>query len=375
MTSTADRLTALNEPEAPKGWTPGLTFDGNVGEMTLTAKNPPEEGDWNAILELHGYDPEKFYVLNDQVGQTTHVRDGAVIQIWYKVKFGRRTEQANVDDIVTSLQDWDVPATPEVTNDDWLTILITDPHIGKGAKAGGGTDAIIKRWKEGVDNAIAGRVFKGIHLAFGGDMIEGYVSQNGRMISGQDLDQQAQIRLATQMVTVTIRKALRHAEEVVVAVAPGNHGETTRTQERVMRDNNDILIVSLVQQAFDNFDPELPITWYYPPEQYGDVTYQVGETTFCLVHGHLFKGQMNGALKWWEGQTMNGRPPAQAQVLLCGHFHNAQIANVTRDRWIMFGPALETESTWFANSTGRTSKSGVLAFEMQDGTPVGIGIY
>lgn len=369
MSDIINQLTSLNEPEPPKGWEPGLTFDGNQGQMTIQATTPPQDGDWDDLLKLHGYDPEKFYVWNDRVGQTTHVKDGEIVQIWYKVQFARRTQIQDFD------FDIDIPDQPDSTTNGWLTIFVTDQHLGKGESAGGGTEEITRRWVNGVANAIAGRTFEGIHLAFGGDMIEGYVSNNGKLIAGQDIDQQAQIRLAVRLVTVTIRKALEHANEVVVAVVPGNHGETTRVQERAMRDNNDIMIVSLVQQAFDTFGESERVAFYYPPEQYGDVVYEAGGTTFCLVHGHHFRGQMNGAQKWWEGQTINGRPAAQAQVLLAGHFHNFQAANITHDRWILFGPSLETESTWIANKNGATSKPGVLAFEMRDGMPSEIGIY
>ena len=372
MSELINQLTSLSQPEPPKGWQPGLTFDGNQGEMTLQATTPPQDGDWDDLLKIHGYDPEKFNVWKDRVGQTTHVKDGQIVQIWYKVQFARKGEEADYSYLEAMLNE---PPNPPEGGDGWLTIFITDQHLGKGELSGGGSEGIVRRWVDGVHSAIGGREFQGINLAFGGDITEGYVSQNGRMIAGQDIDQQAQIRLATQMVTSTIKTCLKSAKEVVVAVVPGNHGDTTRVQERVMRDNLDILIVSVVQDAFATFSTEERVRFYYPPAQYGDVVYTAGDNVFCLVHGHHFKGQMQGAVKWWEGQTMNGRPAKDAQVLLAGHFHNMQVANVTHDRWVMFGPSLEVESAWFANKTGATSRSGIMAFEMAGGKPINIGIH
>jgi predicted phosphodiesterase len=209
---------------------------------------------------------------------------------------------------------------------------------------------------------------------FAGDIIEGYVSQNGANIGNTDLTLPDQLLAATGLVVSTINRALYAAKQVVVSVVPGNHGETTRTQKVAMRDNFDVFIVQAAQAQFKNGNPDANLTFNYPALEYGEVVFEAGGTNFCLVHGHLFKGQMKGAEKWWDGQITNGRPASKAQVLVAGHFHNFQMSNHTHDRWIIFGPSLETESTWFTNATGSTSRPGIFAFTMENSAPHG-GVY
>lgn len=371
--SLREKLSEARLPNPPKEWEPGLTFDGQTGTMVIAATEQPGQDKWDELLRLHGYDPAHFYVWNDRIGQTTHVKDGEIVQVWYKVQFARKLSSLAEDD---SLRDYirNPRNNVTVTNDEWLHIVLTDQHIGKSEEAGGGTDIIAHRWLESVERALQGKTWRGINLMFAGDIIEGYVSQNGANIRGTDLTLPDQLVMATRLVVETINRALESSERVVVAAAPGNHGETTRTQKMAMRDNFDIYIIQAAQEQFERWAPEAKLTFNYPAYEYGEVVYEAGGTNICLVHGHLFKGQMKGAETWWKGQITNGRPASEAQILVAGHFHNFQMSNFTHDRYIVFGPSLETESTWFTNSTGSTSRPGVFAFTMVNSAPIG-GIY
>lgn len=373
MSKLQDELAAARQPNPPKDWEPGLTFDGNVGEIRVAAKEEPGMNKWEEILRLHGYDPEHFYIWNDQIGQTTHIKDGEIVQIWYKAKFARKLSSLAQDpDLAGYIRG---PREPvEVEGSNWLHLILTDQHIGKSEAAGGGSDIIAKRWIESVERAIRGRKWSGINIAFGGDIIEGYVSQSGANIANTDLTLPDQLVLATRLVIETINLALEHAREVVVAAVPGNHGETTRTQKVAMRDNFDIYIVQAAQEQYRRWLPDANLTFNFPAYEYGEVVYEAGGTNICLVHGHMFSGQMAGAEKWWSGQIVSGRPASKAQVLIAGHFHNFQMSNTAHDRWVIFGPSLETESTWYTNKTGSTSRAGVYAFEMLNGAPLG-GIF
>lgn len=373
MSEIRDALNAARLPNPPKDWEPGLTFDGQAGTMTLPGTVKPGEEKWNELLRLHGYDPEHFYVWNDRIGQTTHVRDGEIVQIWYKVQFARKNSTLAED---PSLAEYiRGPREPKlVTEDNWLHIVLTDQHVGKSAEAGGGTEVIAERWLTSVEAAIRDRVWNGINIMLAGDIIEGYVSQSGANIVNTDLSLPEQLLVATRLVVETINLALDSAAEVVVAAAPGNHGESTRTQNVSMSDNFDLYIARAVQEQFSRHLPKAPVTFNYPDSESGEVVYSAGGTNICLVHGHLFKGQMKGAENWWSGQITSGRPASKAQVLVAGHFHNFQMSNYTHDRYIIFGPSLETESVWFSNKTGSTSRPGVYAFEMVNDTPIG-GIY
>lgn len=370
--STVEDLTNL-PPTGPAGETPGVHLEGDSGFVTTPVDKQNHE-DVAAILRASRLDPDDFFVDWSKSARITTQLDanGDLVQMWTKLPLYRRPERTvDVQDLVERIHEpAEQPAEP--ARDD-LTIMLTDQHIGKSAEAGGGTERIAQRWKESVMLALIGKRYKNINLVFGGDTIEGYVSQNGRNINQTDLVLAEQLRVAQQLVLWTIQQARNHTIKLHVSVVPGNHAETTRVQGVPMGDNFDVMIVKNVQTALELAGAE-NIEFHYPDMTDGSVTYEVEGTTFTVVHGHQFKNQMKGAENWWSGHIANGRHPQAAHILLAGHFHNFQMENWTRDRWIMFGPSLEDESTWFANKTGATAKPGALVFETLDGDPFNVRI-
>src|SRR5699024_1878832 len=178
-----------------------------------------------------------------------------------------------------------------------------------GSFDGDGSDHIIQQWKRSVTAALDCAPRAGIHLAFLGDLIEGQVSQGGANIAGNDLTLTEQLRIARHLVLWTIQQALEAAPRVIVSATPGNHGETTRVQNRPLTDSYDIDIVNAVQQAIGMTELDGFVEFYYPREGDGHVTYQVGDTTFTCAHGHKFGGKMNSAKRWWADMTVHGREP------------------------------------------------------------------
>ncbi|WP_288833693.1 hypothetical protein [uncultured Corynebacterium sp.] len=371
MTSIDD-LKRLN---TPPGFEPGIQWDGDTGHITVaTQGEQPDPEKVNGVIDsspfLSSDEVQVDWSARPRVS-IHHDDNGNLVQAWYKLPLVRRPDrQFDVDELVDMIGD---PAVIHESRGTWRTILISDTHVGKSEVAGGGSELIAQRWLQSVANALE-TGYEGVHVALGGDLIEGYVSQGGRNISETDLTLTEQIRVTQNLVTKTIQMCLEHAPQVVVSVCPGNHGETTRVQGRPMGDSHDIQIVASVQQAFELAGKD-EVTFYYPEPNRGDVTYKAGDDVFTLVHGHKFGGgKMSGAKKWWAGQVMNDRPAAASSVLLAGHFHGFEVANVTARKWVVFGPSLETESTWFANQSGATSRSGVVCFDMIDGEPRKISV-
>lgn len=371
-----DKLKALTTPPAPSGWTPGVQWDGEAGSVTTYPREDaeaPRNEQWDSVLERFGLDPER-YMVDGPVRHSAWDVPGHGIQHAHKARIVERPDRRfDIEDLLDAV--YADPDYPDNPRSGWRTIMLSDTHIGKSLEDGGGTDIIISRWKNSVDRALEDGPFEGINLVFGGDLIEGYVSQHGKNIGGCDLTLTEQIRVASHMVSDTIQQCLGAAEEVVVAACPGNHGESTRVANVSMTDSHDLQIVNNVQQALELASLSDRVSFYYPEPNTGDVTYTAGDLTYTVVHGHRFSGgPVNGAEKWWSGQITNDRPPASADVLLFGHFHGMRAWSYTARRWIMCAPALETQSTWFANSTGATGNPGVLIFDDVDGQPANISI-
>lgn len=371
-----DKLKALTTPPAPSGWTPGVQWDGETGSVTTYPREDaeaPRNEQWDSVLERFGLDPER-YMVDGPVRHSAWDVPGHGIQHAHKARIVERPERRfDIEDLLDAV--YADPDYPDNPSSGWRTIMLSDTHIGKSEEDGGGSDILVQRWRDSVDRALEDGPFEGINLVFGGDLVEGYVSQHGKNIGGCDLTLTEQIRVASHMVSDTIQQCLGAAEEVVVAAVPGNHGESTRVSNVSMTDSHDLQIVNNVQQALELARLSDRVSFYYPEPNTGDVTYSAGGLTYTVVHGHRFSGgPVNGAEKWWSGQITNDRPAAAADVLLFGHFHGLRAWSYTARRWIMCAPALETESRWFANSTGATGNPGVLVFDDVDGKPTNISI-
>lgn len=373
--SSIDDLRKL--PTAPPvGWEPKMQWDGTAGHITtplMSTGQEPDDDTWNHVLEKFGLDPAK-YAIEGPVRHSAWEVPNHGTQHAYRANIVEKPERTfDVEDLLDSLhvEPEDIPTGRGNT---WRTIQISDTHIGKGHLDGGGSQHIANKWKESVTKALDTGPRAGIHLAFLGDLIEGQVSQHGKNIAGMDLTLTEQLRVARHLVLWTIQRAIETAPRVIVSATAGNHGETTRVQNRPFTDSHDLDIINAVQQAVELTDLNDYVEFMYPSEGTAHVTYAVGDTVFTCAHGHLFKGKMQGAERWWAGMTINGHPPGAAHILLAGHFHSMQVSNHTADKWIMFGPSLERHSTWFREKTGATARSGVLAFDTEDGTPFNMSV-
>lgn len=363
-------------PTNAEGLAPGVHLDGDSGYIVTPPGDEPNHEDIARVLKASRLNPDDFIVEPGGTQRiTTHLdANGNLVQAWYKLRFHRKPErqfdvQQLVEHIHTPIKK---PRKPK--HQDALTIMLSDQHIGKAEHAGGGTPKIIDRWRTSVTRALADGTYKHINLVLGGDTIEGYISQGGRNITDTDMYLAEQLTTAQELVGWTVRECAEHATHVHVSAVPGNHAETTRVQNVPIGDSYDVMIARNVETAINLIGLGDRVTFHYPTMGDGSVTYTVDGTTFTIAHGHKFKGQMKGAENWWAGHIANGRHPADSHILLAGHFHNFQAANWTRNRWIMFAPSLETESTWFANSTGTTSLPGALVFNTHKGQPHNIHI-
>lgn len=371
-----DDLKNLPTPP-PVGFQPGIEWDGETGHVTVvTGGEQPEPSEVDKVLDtapfLNSKEIEVDWSSRPRVS-IHHDDAGAVRQIWYKLPLKKRNDYSvDVEDILDLVYD-DIP-TPEKSVGAWRTIQIGDTHIAKSAVDGAGSALLVERWKTSVLNALNIAPAKGIHLAFMGDLIEGENSQGGKNIANNDLTLTESLRVARHLVSWTIQEALLRAEKVVVSAVPGNHGDTTRLQNRPLTDSHDIDVVSAVQQAFDMTPHKDRITWFYPQEGSGHLVYEVDGTIFASTHGHLFKGQLKGAENWWAGMSVSGEPAGAAHVLMSAHYHSPLVSNYTRNKWICFGAALEDKSTWLNEQNGASSQPGMLTYLTEKGKPYGFTI-
>ena len=374
--SNLDDLKNLSSPP-PSGWNPGVMWDGEAGYVTtpLRAEEPtPDEVD--DILRTSRLDPEKIIVDWTQKARITSQINGAgeLVQCWYKLPIVAKPDRTfDVERLVERI--YKKRKTTKKPTSGWRTIVLSDQHIGKSREDGGGSDIIADRWIGSIEKALVGGRFEGINLVLAGDAIEGYTSQNGSGIGSCDLRLREQIEFASDLLLSTIDRCLDVSNHVIVSTVPANHTETTRVAKVSETDSFDILISRIVQMAISKTNMSERVSFYYPERNSVDVTYEAGGAVFCVVHGHKFSGNpVAGAEKWWQGQIVNSRPPAGADIMIHGHYHSFRAWALTSDRWILSAPSLETESAWFKNATGASSPWGVLVFDLDGKRPTNIRV-
>lgn len=181
--SNLDDLKNLSTPP-PQGFTPGVYWSGDEGYVTVApSEEPPNREDLDYLIAEAKLDPETIEVdWSKRTSISLHTDDaGNMVQCWYKLPIRLKPDRTfDVEELVAHIGDHPGFLTP---GNGWRTIMLSDQHIGKSEDEGGGTETIVERWKQSVATALQDDVLEGVNLVFGGDTIEGYVSQHGRNIA------------------------------------------------------------------------------------------------------------------------------------------------------------------------------------------------
>jgi hypothetical protein len=90
---------------------------------------------------------------------------------------------------------------------------------------------------------------------------------------------------------------------------------------------------------------------------------------FC--HGHKIPGtDATGFTKWLDGQVRGDLNAHRARVWVTAHRHSFQAFDIG-SATVFQCPSLDGGSKWFRDTTGKYSRSGVLAFLVGEHDPMG----
>lgn len=383
MTAPADKLTAALTAvpavqEAP--WKPTADFDGQTGEVLTRGyaqeMDPDNPDAMDQLLTDAGLDPSKVMAVGPVRVSTWDV-PGHGKQWSYRFRLVARLRPGfDVDTVLAGIRPGDPQQSTADAGGHWYTLQVGDIHLGKSAEAGGGTERILARYQQTLDNAVAelkllrSLGIAGVHVAFLGDLIEGVVSQGGRNIPMMDLTLTQQITAATRLAVQTVRTFADLGLPVKVSAVGGNHGDTQRTAGQPLGDNHDIGIVVAAKDMLDMLPQYADgVEWVIPPEDQSYMTFPVGDTIFVAVHGHQFRGAtaFQKVEKWWSGQALSTMPAGAAHVLMAGHFHTFSHQTISRNKTAIFSPSMEVMSRWFHERTGATSQRGAACYLTRGG--------
>ena len=353
-------------------WTPGAVFDGREGEITTRPRTEPV-GNWDDELRLWGFDPERFEVVEPVRFSTWQTYDER--QLWAYRASIRTRSAVSVDELELLCRPVraDRRKAPKRHAGPYaLVVPIGDWQIGK--DDGDGLEGTVARIQASfaavLDRAMqlraAGYAIGHLVLTSTGDLGEGCTGFYEQQTFGVELDRRDQNKVTRRLVRNLVMLLAPHFERVTVAAVGGNHGENRRRDKSFTstNDNDDVAIFEAVAETLA-IDPDRygHIEWLLPRGELS-VSFKVGELIVGLAHGHQAKSGDIG--RWWQAQSLAGRPVADADLLLTGHFHHFVCREVTQGRWHVQVPAMDGGSEWYAESSGGSSTAGQVTFLLGD---------
>ncbi|MES7024640.1 hypothetical protein U6S03_12270, partial [Cutibacterium acnes] len=239
------------------------------------------------------------------------------------------TDPYPIDELVNKLAEWTPPKpTHNTISGDETAFIIGagDFQIGKGIP-GGETAHFADDYLHSLTAAKhywqqAGKPER-VHIAFLGDMIEGYVSQGGNNAWRTQTPLTEQIRL-TRMAMMQLIHLFDHCQNVTVTSIPGNHGEAVRFGKGITTydDSFDVDCCRAIAEAYQLTNNYPNIHFHFPDRDEMTTTVDVAGTQILHAHGHQWRN--NQHYEWWRGQEFHNG--TVSNILMAGHRHHLQIS-------------------------------------------------
>jgi predicted phosphodiesterase len=362
------------------GWQPGLEINEATGqgEITHVGTDPNFRNKFDDILLTWGFDP-KIYEIVDTVRASSWNAQlkGGVVETFYAFKGIVRKKNPGQDKYFKALfkQAGKKPPLKSKTHggDTAFLFFMADWQLGK---KDFGVENTIKRYDIALQDVVnrikelrrAGVQIDEIYMIGLGDLTENctphFYESQPHNVSLTLIEQYA---LARSMIMKTIDTFLPHADKLVLAGAPGNHGEMSRTSKGQVAttrlDNSDTMHLQICQEIMSaNKDRYKNVTVDIP-----DGFHQVMDIKGIpcgWTHGHMTGGSgsnpENKIENWWKGQMYGFLPMSAVQILITGHYHHFR-AKQQGDRTWFQSPSLD-KSIDFTARSGLWSHPGVLTF-------------
>lgn len=354
--------------------------DFNTQSISMSSSdNMTTEEDWTkAVKEMGGIVAPGYRVRLVEMRHQTHgwTRSGqgkdAVTKPtwWYRFAVEPVSISAtHLDDLVKSIGRKRAPRN-QSTGPTVFHFLAGDLQLGK--SDGDGSEGIVDAYIRSVDSAVEDfkRLRKTesigmVHIAYLGDCIEGFVSQNGRNAWRTKLTLTEQTRILRRLMLYTIDAFAPLVERLEVSAIGGNHDEAMRFQATRGDDNHATeAAITVADALLLNPTAYGHVQIFVPPVDASYFTRQIGSSSFTMAHGHQWRRAKH--FDWWAGQALNWQAAGGAQFLLYGHYHTAAL-DTKRERTAICVPTFESESTWWKEKTGDMSRRGGMVMTTANG--------
>lgn len=377
---------------APKGWEPGVRYEGGIPvEVTTAAVIAASQDEAVALATERGlpvgvlpdgytlrlaqanFDPAAWH--RDEEGG-----DAVTRQVW-RLKFTVvpdvvAAEAKSADDLIRVIERHKPVKRPEPVPEGVSFVAVYgDMQIGKVDDAGGTAETIervLGKTDAAVDRLKAlrkvGVPVNQITLPVLGDCVEGFSSQGGKLAWRQDLAPTEQIRVYRRLMLEVIRRFAPLADRVVVPVVPGNHDDAQRNLVTLQNDDFATEGIAAVADALA-MNPEAygHVTCVFPHRDRSTVTLDICGTITGLAHGHQVRQTAKeGAHAWWAQQAHGLQPIGEASLLVTAHYHHLRLLQPGRKTWLQI-PALDNGSRWWTEKTGAEAPAGLVTMTVGGG--------
>lgn len=332
-------------------------------DYTLAADRPWGYDDFREFIRTKGQDPDD---VTFSWGVTTNPTGG----YWNKLQNVRAKAgpgAVDVSAIEQRVREFrpaiTVNASPVAKS---LIVIATDLQTGK-VDWNGGTDdtleQVLTSFSRAAHLAVTERPQE-IVIVDAGDIIENVFSTSSQL-GTNDRDLPHQVEAAMHVMLTGIQMLAPLAPSLKYVAVSSNHGAHRIGQKQPAGDvhaDYGLVVAKMLGHALKlNTEAFGHVEVITPLPYMESLAFDTSGSRIGVVHGHQ-AGSPDKLGEWWKGQSHGRMPTADARILITGHWHSLRVQQSGDARWILVGPSSDRGSSWFTNSQGESSQSGMLTF-------------
>ena len=354
------------------------TYRWDVGADQFDGNSPASDkelsvNDVEQFLQSKGLNPEEWdYQFRfsewEQYSQKNGMRMLHAFRVSGKRKTGkddRKWEQAYIDRIKAFKP---VKIEPTASKESFI-VVPTDFQIGKVDWNGGSSQTVEQVMASFHAAAEYCRTHKPAEIVIidAGDIVENIYNTSSQL-GTNDLGLPSQVSVAYELMLEGIQILAPLAPRIKYVAVTSNHGTHRigpKSPANAVHEDWGILLAKILK-ASAKLAPALSHLEVILPENFVEsLAFETSGTTIGVVHGHQASGP-DKIGEWWARQTHGNMPTSIARILITGHWHSFRVYQSGDARWIFVGPSSDRGSSWYTNSRGEQSQSGMLAFRTQN---------
>ena len=374
-----------HQSDHPKGFKPGVEFDGTKGKITTKGLNDRADLNWDDWIDYWiGKGASKtFYVKKDEPVNFRvwdgHGSDG--VQKFYYFKTNLYSREATVpdEDIKVLMNKISKikpkPRTKVKVHESCLVIALADWQIGKIS-----TEIAVEEYfksiyaiKDSLKDLRKKHKIEKLVLTGMGDLLENTCNFFPMQLFETQYDNRQQMKIARRMLTKTVEILAPEFSDVLIICAAGNHGErrTNGKANTSFGDNADLELFENVSEIFSRSEAFKHVKWIIPDNSLTLSVQVLPNTVLSIAHGHQCRYGQNAQAKVvnWFTKMASQKTKGQiydTDVLLVGHFHHHFSVEV--DTRLIMGCTSQDHSgqQWFAETGGGSALAGTTTFVMHN---------